>query len=264
LTDRRAVHIPHPPVEEEYFEWIALLTAIANTTECFCFAEIGAGWGRWIASAAALCRQKALDFSLIAVEAEPSHFEWMQMVLRDNDINPEDHELFLAAAAAESGELLLAGRDEPLTQYGHRAIDPRQLVDWQGLDFVFRPVEARSLGQFFDKHERIDLVDMDVQGIEHEIVAAGIDVLNQKVRMIHVGTHSKEVETRLASVLWEHGWLNAFSFPSGRLVETCFGRVAFGDGAQTWVNPRWPELHRALAGGLRRVFARAAGTHAQP
>jgi FkbM family methyltransferase len=263
LTDRRAVHIQHPPVEEEYFEWIALLTAIANATERFCFAEIGAGWGRWSVSAAAVCRQKGLDFSLIAVEPEPSHFEWMQMALRDNDIDPEQHELFLAAAAADSGELLLAGHDDPLTQYGHKAIDPRELADWRGLDFVFRPVAASSLAQFFARHERIDLVDMDVQGTEHQIVAASIDVLNQKVRMLHVGTHSKEVEAQLASVLWKHGWLNAFSFPSGRDVETCFGRIAFGDGVQTWVNPRWPELHRALVAGVRRWSPRAAEAHAQ-
>jgi FkbM family methyltransferase len=258
------VHIKHPPVDEEYFEWIALLTAIANTTERFCFAEIGAGWGRWIASAAALCRQRALDFSLIAVEPEQSHFEWMKMVLRDNDINPEEHELFLAAAGADSGELLLAGRDEPGSDYGHRAVDPQDLATWSEIpDFVFRRVEAISLAQVFAKHERIDLVDMDVQGTEDEIVAGGIDVLNRKVRMIHVGTHSKEAEARLADVLWRHGWLNAFSYPNGRRVETSFGRVAFGDGAQTWVNPRWPDLHRALVGnGRRSSSVRAAGAHA--
>ena len=29
-------------------------------------------------------------------------------------------------------------------------------------------------------------------------------------------------------------------------VETPYGRVSFGDGVQTWVNPRWPELQAAL------------------
>jgi FkbM family methyltransferase len=252
LTDRRFLRLEHPPMDDEYFEWIALLTAVTHAIGRFCFAEIGAGWGRWMASAAALCRQNAIDFALIGVEPEPSHFEWMKMVMRDNGVDPDEHELVCAAAAAERGELLLAGSDQSATEYGHRAIDEQMHAEWRKLpDLTFRPVASVTLDDLFAKHERIDLVDMDVQGAEHDIVAAGIDVLNSKVRMLHVGTHSREAEAGLTSVLRRHGWLNAFSFPSRSQTVTPFGRIRFDDGVQTWVSPRWPELHRALVDGVR-------------
>jgi FkbM family methyltransferase len=247
LTDRRHVHIEHPPVDEEYFEWIALLTAVENARGRFCFAELGAGWGRWMVSAAVVCRQKSLALSLIGVEPEPSHFEWLRMALQDNDINPDEHQLFLGAVGSREGEVLLAGPDEPRTTYGNRAIGYEQLPAWEKIEgFIFRPVPSVTLETLFAKHASIDLVDMDVQGTEAEIVASGIDVLNRKVRMIHIGTHSAEVEAELTTLFSTHGWLKGFAFPAQTKTRTPFGIVTFGDGAQTWVNPREPELHRAL------------------
>ena len=70
--DRRAVHVGHPSIDEEYFEWIALLAAISAARGRFCMAELGAGWGRWMASAAVLCRQKGIEFSLFRSASRPS------------------------------------------------------------------------------------------------------------------------------------------------------------------------------------------------
>jgi FkbM family methyltransferase len=247
LTDRRYVRVGHPPVDEEYFEWIALLTSVIHAQHRFVFAELGAGWGRWMVSAAAACRQQSVPFSLIGVEPEPSHFDWLRMVLADNDINPEEHELFLGAVGTRDGELILAGPDEPRTAYGNRTIDQQQLASWENIKgYIFRPVTSVTLEALFSKHDTIDLVDMDVQGTEGEIVSEGIDVLNRKVRMIHIGTHSAAVEAELTAVFTAHRWLKAFSFRSQTTTNTLFGAVTFGDGVQTWVNPRWPKLHEAL------------------
>src|SRR2546425_12075198 len=46
--DRRAVDIEHPPVNEEYFEWIALLATIVAAQGRLCRAEARAGVGRRI------------------------------------------------------------------------------------------------------------------------------------------------------------------------------------------------------------------------
>jgi hypothetical protein len=138
-ADRRAVHVDHPPIDEEYFEWIALLMTIAGARDRVCIAEIGAGWGRWITSAAMLCRQKAIEFSLIGVEAEPSRFEMMQMVLRDNGIEPEHHDLLRAAAAARDGEVLLAGNEQLLDVYGYMIIRPDEVFEVIVVEWRARP-----------------------------------------------------------------------------------------------------------------------------
>jgi hypothetical protein len=109
---RRFVHIDHPPVDEEYFEWITLLTAIAHARGQFCIVELGAGWGRWITASALLCRRNGIECSLVGVEAEPSRFNLMKMVLQDNYVDPEDHDLLRAAVAARDGEVFLAGNED--------------------------------------------------------------------------------------------------------------------------------------------------------
>lgn len=72
----------YPPFDEEYFEWIDLLEAVAAAKDRFTMLELGAGFGRWTARAAAAAKQRDLSYSLIAVEAEPTHFDWMREFTR--------------------------------------------------------------------------------------------------------------------------------------------------------------------------------------
>jgi hypothetical protein len=58
-----------PPVDEEYFEWIDLLTAATEAQGTFVFWELGAGYGRWSIRAAALARQLGIPIKLGCVEA---------------------------------------------------------------------------------------------------------------------------------------------------------------------------------------------------
>jgi FkbM family methyltransferase len=249
-TSRRFVHVDHPPVDEEYFEWITLLTAIAHADRQFCIAELGAGWGRWITASAVLCRRKSIDFSLIGVEAEPFRFNLMEMVLRDNLVDPEDHDLLRAAVAARDGEVFLAGNDDRREIYSHQMIQANEVLEWQNLPgYVIRSVPAYSLQTVCATHPFIDLLDIDVQGAEYEILASSFRAVSFKVGMIHIGTHSEEIEEALRTLFGEIGWLEAFDFPCHRAVDTRFGTANFVDGVQTWVNPNRPELHAALVEG---------------
>lgn len=242
-VDRRAVYNLDPPIDEEYFEWITLLVTITQARGRFCIAELGAGWGRWIATAAVLCRQKGIECSLIGVEAEPSHFEWMQMVLRDNDVDPNAHDLFQAAVADHDGDVILTGPDAPRTVWGHRTVRPEEVPSWESLPgYMFWTVRGCSVQTVFANHDQIDLVDIDIQGVEYDILAPSFDTLNSKVSVVHIGTHSRDVEKSLTKVFRANGWRNVFSYPSHSEAETMFGRVNFTDGVQTWVNPKRADL----------------------
>jgi FkbM family methyltransferase len=246
-NERRVVHVDHPPVDEEYFEWIALLTSIVNARGRFCMAELGAGWGRWIASAAVLCRQRDVECSFIGVEAESSRFELMKMVLRDNGVNPDDHDLLQAAVAERDGEVLLAGLEASHQQYGHKIIRADEATAYQNFPgYEVRPVPAYSLETICANHQYIDLIDIDVQGAEYDSLAPAFDVLDWKVGVVHIGTHTRRIERSLKRAFRAHGWLNAFSYPCHSEVATRFGRVTFVDGVQTWVNPDRPDLLTAL------------------
>jgi hypothetical protein len=261
--DRRAVHVEHPPVNEEYFEWIALLATIVAAQGRFCMAELGAGWGRWIVTAAVLCRQRGLPFRLIGVEAEASHFDWMKMVLRDNDIDPGEHDLWYGAVTDHDRDsVMLTGPDPPETVWGHRTIRPEELPAWESLPgYTIRLVPGYSLKTLFANCDHIDLVDVDVQGTEFDIVSSSFETLNAKVGVVHIGTHPPpSVEKRLTKAFRAHGWVNAYSFPCHNDAETPFGRVTFVDGVQTWVNPArsdvLPLLRAQPTGGVSSLLPR--------
>ena len=44
---------PYPRFDEEYFEWVDILEAVDQAAETFVMIELGAGYGRWCARAAA-------------------------------------------------------------------------------------------------------------------------------------------------------------------------------------------------------------------
>jgi FkbM family methyltransferase len=224
------------------------MTTVALARERFCMAEIGAGWGRWMISAAALCRQQGIPFHLVGVEAEPSHFEWMKMVLRDNDIDPEQHDLWHGAASDRDREaVLLTGPDPPEKVWGHRTIRADELPNWVSLPgYKLRNVTGFSLETVLARCDRVDLVDIDIQGVEHEILAPAFDTLNAKVSVVHVGTHSTHAEESLRRAFQRHGWHNAFSFPCHSTANTPFGPVSFTDGVETWVHPTRTDLLTAL------------------
>jgi len=249
-AERRFVHVDHPPVDEEYFEWITLLTAIAHAQEKFCIVELGAGWGRWITASALLCGRKGIGYSLVGVEAEPSRFNLMEMVLRDNWVEPEDHDLLQAAVAAADGEVFLAGNEDRREVYSHQMIRAHEVLEWQNLPgYVIRSVPAYSLQTICAPHPFIDVMDIDVQGAEYEILAGSFKAVSFKVGVVHIGTHSEDIEKSLRPLFGEMGWLKAFDYPCHRIVDTRFGTVAFVDGVQTWVNPDRPDLLAALIEG---------------
>jgi FkbM family methyltransferase len=245
--ERRQVCVGSPPLDEEYFEWIALLSAVATARDRFCLAELGAGWGRWMAAAAALCRQRGLPFTLIGVEAEPSHFDWIKMVFRDNDLDPDDHHLWYGAIAdRDCDEVLLSGPDPPEKVWGHRTVRPEELSSWESLPgYKTTKVPGFSLATILAPCDHVDLVDVDIQGVECDVLAPAFATLNAKVSAVHVGTHSvgtHSTDACLRKLFKRHGWLNACAYHSHSDARTRYGRVTFVDGAQTWVNPARRDL----------------------
>src|SRR5436309_9982424 len=94
-----------PSLDDNIFDWLALLEAVADSEQGFTMAAMGAGWGRWLVAGAFAARQLAkAPVQLIGVEAEPTHFQWMLQHFADNRLDTTAHELIEAAASARSGE----------------------------------------------------------------------------------------------------------------------------------------------------------------
>ena len=254
------VHTTVDP-HEDYFEWIDLLESIIAAKGQYTMMELGAGYGRWAVRAAAALRQLGgLPFQLVAVEGEPRHYRWLQQHMSDNQIHPPACTLIRGVVSDHrEGVLFYVGSpsgdgDEPASWYGQCIIQGYETVEetlperYEGQDVVklkssWKAVETPSyvLTDILPETDRIDLIDMDVQGEELKVVSAAIDALDRRVARLHIGTHSRDIEAGLRTLLSQHGWQCKADYPGAQTNQTPWGPVQFVDGVQSWINPGLPE-----------------------
>jgi FkbM family methyltransferase len=213
----------YPPFDEEYFEWIDLLEAVAWAQGRFTMLELGAGFGRWTARGAAAARQRELPYRLVAVEAEPTHFDWMIQNLQDNGVRPEECHLFCAAVTGKDGKVSF--------QVGDAASSYGQSIGGT------TEVEAVSLATLLGSLDSVDLVDLDVQGAEFEVLAAAAELLKHKVKRVHVETHSGGLHADIHRLFRRLGWKPHFLYEGNSVDWTPWGRINFQGGTQGWLNP---------------------------
>jgi FkbM family methyltransferase len=213
----------YPPFDEEYFEWIDLLESIDSAKNTFTMLELGAGYGRWTARGAAAVRQRGLSYRFVAVEAEPTHFQWLRQNLQDNGIDLARCRLVHAAVTAKDGKVCFDAGD-PAGSYG-RAIGGNTEIDAISLPTLLLPLD------------RVDLVDIDVQGAELDVLASAAGPLNQKVRRVHLETHSDHLHAEILRYFRRLGWKPHFLFEGDTADDTPWGRINFQGGTQSWLNP---------------------------
>jgi FkbM family methyltransferase len=232
-----------PALDDNIFDWLILLEAVVEARDEFTMVALGAGWGRWLVSAALAVKQfQPLPCRLIGVEAEPTHFQWMLEHFRDNDLDPADHHLIEAAASGRSGRAwFYCGK--PASWYGQSIIHDRALDKLAGEAEVeynnerARLVRTVDLAEVTEGRRKIDYLQMDVQGAEHEILAAAPQILDRKVKRVLVGTHSTEIEAELRDLFGSLNWRCQYDVPINGNVVVDGVAVTLGDGVQVWINP---------------------------
>jgi len=225
----------YPPFDEEYFEWIDLLEAVLLANERFTMLELGAGYGRWTARSAAAARQRGLFYRLVAVEAEPTHFAWLQQNLQDNGVDLANCRLVHAAVTGSDGKVCFDVGDP--AGYG-RAIGGTTEIDAVSLRALLLPLDLA------------DLIDLDVQGAELDILTAATEALNQKVRRAHIETHSDQLHADVLRYFRRLGWQPHFLFEGDTRDTTPWGRINFQGGIQSWLNPCLHSADELLAAPL--------------
>lgn len=249
---KRVVTAAPPAVDSEYFEWIDLLSSVEKASGSYTVVELGAGYGRWAVRAALAARQRGLPSTSILVEAEPVHAQWAREHLAANGV---DGHVIEAAAGRSRSKMSFAVRpppewklDDPKDWYG-QAMFPGQSAT-TGETYHGKPlskigewgtieVDVLPLSEILDGVDTVDLLDMDIQGAEADVVAGGIDALDAKVKLMHIGTHYVEVEDTIRSQLAAHGWVLSWDYRVGSTTITPYGEVTFQDGVQSWRNPRF-------------------------
>jgi FkbM family methyltransferase len=246
------------PLNEEYFEWIDVLESVEAANNNFVMVELGAGYGRWLVRAVLALRQRdPAKCHSVAVEAEPKHFQWLRQHFRDSGVDPEEHTVVQAVVSDRPGTALFyvgmpsGGLDRADQWYGQAIAQSYEKVDcnqgfYEGFS-TFRlksgwtaiKVPSITLNSLLKCHDRVDLIDMDVQGEELKVVASSVEGLQRRVARLHIGTHGHGIEDGLRKVLGGMGWICSADYPCLSKADTPWGSVDFLDGVQSWVNPRF-------------------------
>ncbi|WP_334148032.1 FkbM family methyltransferase [Hyphomicrobium sp.] len=256
---------PSPPeIDDEYFEWIALLEAAQSARKQFTFVELGSGKGRWSARAIKAAEAAGMTGRAILVEAEPGHADDTAEFMASEGIDPSCYHLIRAAVAAQRGTMpfVVEGphgftKDNWLGQallscasmdrshfapaykwriFPERYYGKQIYRDAQRWGFI--EVDVLQLADVLPDDGTIDLIDMDIQGAEGELIHANIELLTKRVKRVCIATHSTGVEETIRRDLAAAGWDMVFDYPLQTETMTDYGLIAFRDGVQYWVNGR--------------------------
>lgn len=248
LQTERHGSYPPPTGSELLMDWEPMLAAIEMAGPKFTAVALGAGWGRWIVGGAFAAMKRGRDYHIVGVEAEPQHFRWMQRHLQDNGIPPEKSRLIHAAANSYTGTCwFMVGNSTEW--YGQAVVSDAQ---YQSEDFQREIRESGGqaeampcvdLNEVFAGLERVDYLHMDIQGSEAEVLLACPDLLDERVAMVNVGTHSESIERQLRRHFTEHGWQCRYDVPMNSTFPAALegnepAQISVGDGVFVWVNPR--------------------------
>jgi FkbM family methyltransferase len=246
------------PVPADYhaeaIEWIGVLKSVLAATGRFAAMELGAGMGPWLVASATAARLRGIqDIHLTGVEGDPGRFELMVQHLRDNGIDPGQHTLLQAAVGVTDGvarwprlrEPRNAAAARPLREHGVSGTRPNE-DDTRYLKGMARggmiEVTVVSFESLLCKLPLWDLVHIDVQGSEHELCQACIQLLTDRVRYMVVGTHSRKIDGDLVDTMWRAGWMLENEKPTRFVFNrnaSSLERMDTHDGTQVWRNPRF-------------------------
>eukprot|EP00927_Polykrikos_kofoidii_P072003 TRINITY_DN68177_c0_g1_i1.p1 TRINITY_DN68177_c0_g1~~TRINITY_DN68177_c0_g1_i1.p1 ORF type:complete len:574 (+),score=86.50 TRINITY_DN68177_c0_g1_i1:112-1833(+) len=204
---RSAVAAPWPTVDEEYFQHVDMLMSVVDAwhagSQSFTVVELGSSFfAPWASKAVAAWRRLVPGGACYAGLAEI-----------------EEDKL----------QTLRGG----LERLGLASCETRLWSD----DVKVVGLEAMLEGF----PTAIDYLDMDIEGGELGVIRGARAFLQQRVRRIHIGTHSRIEHHDLERVLRDDGWEIIWSYPPRSYLETPFGPVAFLDGVLAALSPdeRW-------------------------
>ena len=254
----RRERFEYPLNDEHILDWYSLLLSVIQAKGKFTVAAIGCGWGRWLSAGAFAAKYSKKDFFLIGVEAEPEHFEWLQIHLKENNITADKYRLIHAAAADYCGNCwFYVGK--PASWYGQSMVPDANVISLlkesvkigSTMPYNNETIQRMTcvdLKEVVNNQDLINYMMLDIQGSEELFLTKYPEILQKTVKMINVGTHSPDIEKNLRKFFFCLGWTCIFNIPMNSVVQFNIRKkksesnsenkkiVKFGDGVQIWSN----------------------------
>lgn len=219
-------------------EWAAALRAVDLAGSQFTMAELGCGWGCWMNNTGVAARNAGRDVHLIGVEGDAGHLGFAREALATNGFAPEEVTLHRGIAAAQAGTALFALQDTAGENWGLAPVFGADAAERDRLLATgrYEPLPMVPLADVIGSRT-LDLLHMDIQGGEAELVKSCLSILNERVKYLVIGTHSRQIEGQIFDTLQAAGWHLEIERPA-ILTLTPDGPATSIDGVQGWRNLR--------------------------
>lgn len=235
--------IPDDQLRAEAIEYFATLDALERApSNSFTMAEFGASYAPWACFSAVLAKRSARKkVSITAVEASKYLFGLIEGHLAENDIsgNSADIRLINGAVATEKCTLYFP-KVTSAAENGGRTENGTVAVDYLGRVVEHEEVLGYPVSDLLPDGVT-DLIHVDIQGMEELVLSSAIDILNERVRCIFIGTHSRKIEGELLELFHNNAWTlvrerpTKFNYTKDRKEITGW---TTRDGGQYWINKR--------------------------
>jgi len=238
------------PIPANFHTDIAEIGSVLRTVDLaeshFNMVELGCGWGCWMNIAGRVAKDKGLKVHLYGVEGDPGHVILAQESLKDNGFTEDEYTLVNGIASANRGYALFPEQNNAGESYGEEPVFNATKEEMEELlKKNYRKLPQVTLDDIVSGDEIINLLHLDIQGGELEFILNSIEILNRRVAMIFVGTHSRYIEGKITKFLSENGWVLEVERPAILQVgDNIFTKV---DGCELWRNPAIISDSRALA-----------------
>ncbi|MFL9870945.1 FkbM family methyltransferase [Paraburkholderia megapolitana] len=248
--DKTVGRIPFPDdgLHAETIEYTAALYAVETSAASFTAVELGAGYGPWVTfSAKAALHAGIKNINLVAVEGDRPRHELLRTHFRDNDLPVPDQSgngmlgevksKLIHAAISDSNGMVTFG-SQSINDWGAAPVENGDAVDYRGFERTGEQINSYTIEHVIRDLDLVDFLHMDIQGFEARAVRASIEALKSKVRVMLIGTHSRQIEGELFAMLYGHGWRIQYEKPckfdprEGHSLEA----LTTLDGTQVWVN----------------------------
>lgn len=230
----RANVIDYPIVDDEYFQWTDMFTAIRSVRHHrhFAMVDIGSRDGTWITRAVAALRasRQFLTYTATAVEPNKAHLKFLGENLALNSIGEDVARIHYACAGSGLAffDAVAHGSDNASAAVPERALCP----------------ETVTLMEILAPTPRVDWLLIDADGAERHLFVSELDreALSRKVVRLHVRLHSAQASGEVLSSLRQLDFHILAHVPFATIATTEVGKVYFRLGTVIAVNSRFVDV----------------------
>lgn len=224
----------------ELFSYYYCLKYLCVNDNVLNMMELGAGYGGQSGFFYKIgLKMKNIKANLLPVEAEPLHVKMIERYFKDNKI--ETYQLIKGAVDLNNGIKRFYFSPKETNEWFGQSL----YKNWDGKPTV--EVKTFAFKELLEKQNEWTIIHSDIQ--EHEGVIF-MDkeikrILENRVKMLHIATHSKKIENDLKN--FYKNWILLFSYDCGNYMslnkqQTFLGECSFCDGVISLINPKYLQI----------------------